>query len=89
MKKLIASVLVVTLLLTTGCTARFKRSMKSAYSNYSGGLDRTVTLYDHVGNKIQEWSGQIDLEQDDQEVWFDLNDKRTIIQGGIVVIQEN
>ena len=62
---------------------------KSVGSNMSGGLNRTVTLYDNVGNKIKSWHGKIDLESNDQEVFFDLNDKRVIIQGGIVVSEED
>ena len=51
--------------------------------------ERTVTLYDNAGNKLKSWHGKIDLESNDQEVFFDLNGKRVIIQGGIVVSEED
>lgn len=49
----------------------------------------TETLYDNTGKEIKSWHGKIDLESNDQEVFFDLNGKRVIIQGGIVVSEED
>lgn len=72
----------------SGCSS-CSRMTKSVNSNMSGGLNRTVTLYDNAGNKLKSWHGKIDLESNDQEVFFDLNDKRVIIQGGIVVSEED
>lgn len=86
---LIVSVLaIVTVCGLSGCSS-FSRNVKSVVSDYSGGLDRTVTLYDNAGNEIKSWHGKIDLESNDQEVFFDLNGKRVIIQGGIVVSEED
>lgn len=86
---LIVSVIaIVTVCGLAGCSS-FSRNVKSAVSDYSGGLNRTVTLYDNTGNKIKSWNGKIDLESNDQEVFFDLNGKRVIIQGGIVVSEED
>lgn len=51
-------------------------------------LDTTV-LYDNTGKEIKSWHGKIDLESNDQEVFFDLNGKRVIIQGGVVVSEED
>ena len=86
---LLLSVLaIVTVCGLAGCSS-FSRNVKSAVSDYSGGLNRTVTLYDNTGNEIKSWHGKIDLESNDQEVFFDLNGKRVIIQGGIVVSEEN
>lgn len=62
---------------------------KSVSSDFSGGMERTVTLYDNAGNELKRWHGKIDLESNDQEVFFDLNGKRVIIQGGIVVSEED
>ena len=72
----------------SGCSS-CSRSVKSISSDIDGGLDRTVTLYDNTGNEIKSWHGKIDLESNDQEVFFDLNGKRVIIQGGIVVSEED
>ena len=68
----------------------FQRSMKSAYSDYSGGLDRVVTVYDYNGNVLTTYEGKIDVEKADVsgKVKFDLNGKRTIVYGGIVIVQE-
>lgn len=73
----------------TGCSS-CSREIKSLSSDASGGLDRTVTLYDYQGDKLGEWSGKFDISEDDNEVYFDdANGKRVIIQGGIVVCEEN
>ena len=88
-KKIIAMILVlITILSLTGC-ASMRRDMKTISSDWSGGLNRTVTVYDYNGNPIQSWTGKIDLSESDNETWFDLDGKRTIIQGGIIIIQEN
>ena len=74
----------------SGCgSGIWSRDVKTIDSNMSGGLDRTVTLYDYDGNKIQDWNGTIDISYDDGQTLFDLNGKRTQIVGGIVVVQEN
>lgn len=86
---LVVSILaIVTVCGLTGCSS-CSRSVKSISSDIDGGLDRTVTLYDNTGNEIKSWHGKIDLESNDQEVFFDLNGKRVIIQGGIVVSEED
>ena len=73
----------------TGCSS-CSREIKSVSSDVSGGLDRTVTLYDYQGNVIDSWSGKFDISEDDNEIYFDdANGKRVIIQGGIVVCEEN
>lgn len=88
-KKIIAMILVlITILSLTGC-ASMQRDMKTISSDWSGGLNRTVTVYDYNGDPIQSWTGKIDLSESDNETWFDLDGKRIIIQGGIIIIQEN
>ena len=73
----------------TGC-ASCSRDMKSINSDISGGLDRTVTLYDYQGHVLGSWSGKFDISEDDNEIYFDDADgKRVIIPGGIVVCEEN
>ena len=88
-KKIIAMILVlITVLSLAGC-ASWQREMKTISSDLGGGLNRTVTVYDYNGNPIQSWTGKIDISESDNETWFDLDGKRTIIQGGIIIIQEN
>lgn len=73
----------------TGC-ASCSRNMKSLGSDFDGGLDRTVTLYDYNGNVLDQWSGKFDLSSSEEEIYFDdQNGKRVIIHGGIAVAEEN
>lgn len=73
----------------SGC-ASCSRTVKSVSSDVAGGLDRTVTLYDYNGEEIKSWSGKFDISEDDNEIYFDdANGKRVILQGGIVVCEEN
>lgn len=84
-----ATLAVWTLLGTTGC-ASCSRCSKSIGSDMDGGLDRTVTLYDYQGDVLDSWSGKFDVSERDNETYFDDADgKRVIIQGGIVVCEEN
>lgn len=73
----------------SGCSEQFQREMKTYQSNFSGGLNRTVTLYDYNGSEIKSWSGKFDVSESENEVYFDLNNKRVIIRGGIIVNEEN
>lgn len=89
MKKIVAIILVFIIVLSLcGCSS-WSRSWKSFRSDMSGGLNRTITVYDYNGNEIKSWAGKIDTSESADEVFFDLNGKRTIIHGGIVIIQEN
>lgn len=91
MKKVIilVSILLATICFITGC-ASLNRGFKTISSDFGGGLDRTVTLYDYNGEKIREWSGKFDISQEANEIFFDdQNGKRVIIHGGIVVAEEN
>ena len=72
-----------------GC-ASCSRDMKSLSSDVSGGIERTVTLYDYNGKEIKSWHGKFDIESNDQEIFFDDEQgKRVIIQGGIVMSEED
>ena len=70
-----------------GCES-CSREWKSIESDLGGGLHRKVTLYDYEGEKLREWEGTFDVSENDQECWFDLDGKRVIIQGGIIVNEE-
>ena len=68
--------------------AEFQRSWKSMKSNYTGGLNRCVIVYDYNGNELRRWEGKFDVSESENEVYFDYNDKRVIIHNGIVIDEE-
>lgn len=90
MKKTIF-ILLAALLVFTGCTEEQKRDIKSISSNWTGGLNRTVTLMDYQGDTLKQWHGKFDIRDvgSDNQIYFDLNGKRVWIQGGIVVSEED
>lgn len=89
MKKRIAvCALVLSGLMLTGC-ASMQRNAKSFASDLGGGLDRTVTVYSNTGEPIKSWTGKFDVSESENEVYFDIDGKRVIIQGGIVINEEN
>lgn len=89
-KKLVGLSLLALILVTllTGC-ASWDRGWKSITSDVSGGIDRTVTVYDYNGNPIKSWSGKFDMSNSENEIFFDINGKRIIIHNGIVIAEEN
>ena len=91
MKRYLSIILVVIMILAmcSGC-ASWQRGIKSIKSDMGNGLDRTVTVYDYNGQKIDSWSGKFDVSESENEVYFDdANGKRVIIHGGIVINEEN
>ena len=71
----------------TGCES-WQRFTKSVGSDFTGGLYRTVSVYDYNGGLIKEYEGKFDVSESKNEVYFDLNGKRVIIHGGIVINEE-
>ena len=89
MKRIVAGTLTFVLLVGSLCgCAGFQRSMKTIGSDITGGLDRTVTVYSYDGEKLGEWSGKFDVSSSEQETFFDVNGKRVILQGGIIINEE-
>jgi starvation-inducible outer membrane lipoprotein len=88
-KKIVAVALATTMLAGLSGCATWSRNIKSISSDLTGGLDRTVTAYDYSGNVIGQWSGKIDIENNESKVYFDLDGKRVIIYNAIVVTEEN
>ena len=92
MKKILLALTLVAMvgLTATSCTESQQREIKSITSNWTGGLNRTVTVYDYNGQKITSWSGQFDVKETDRNsVYFDTADgKRVIISGGIIINEE-
>ena len=65
------------------------RWLKDFTADVRGGLKRTVTVYSYSGAPIKQWQGKIDLSASTNEVNMIIdNDKRVIIQGGVVVVEE-
>lgn len=77
-------------LTTTSCTEAQRREIKSAKSNFTGGLNRTVTVYDYNGKEIKSWTGKFDVKEIySNGMYFDTEDgKRVIINGGIIINEE-
>lgn len=71
-------------------SASFQRTLKSMWSNYGGGIDRTVTVYDFNGNELRQYSGKFDIQESDTTVFFDdENGRRIKIYNAIVISEEN
>lgn len=70
-------------------SASIQRQIKSLNSDINGGLNRTVTVYDYIGEPIKSYTGKFDVSESENEVYFDLNGKRVIIHGGIVIDEES
>lgn len=68
----------------------FWKTVKDVDSELSGGLNRTLLVYDYNGDLIKTYTGKIDIEASDVsgKVKFDMDGKRTIIYGGIVIVDE-
>ena len=89
MKKMVIGIVSIIMALSMdGCESN-SREVKSTFSDLTGGLDRTVTVYDYNGEAIKSWTGHFDVSESESEVYFDLNGKRVIIHGGIVINEEN
>ena len=65
------------------------RLLKNLNADIKGGLQRVVTVYSYSGAPIRSWHGKIDLSSSTKEVNMIIdNDKRVIIQGGVVIVEE-
>lgn len=94
MKKIL--IVLAAMLLLTGCGESWKRTVKDIQSNYGGGINRAVTVFDYQGDTLARWTGKFDVQFDTSgagQVLFDrVNEKgerkRVVIQGGIVINEE-
>lgn len=65
------------------------RLFKDLSADIHGGLKRVVTVYSYSGAPIRSWQGKIDLSYSTKEVNMIIdNDKRVVIQGGVVIVEE-
>lgn len=86
---LIAIILVIGLLVLMFNGAGFQRTLKSFKSNYTGGLYRTVSVYDYNGNLLREYGpAMIDISESENETFFDYNGQRIVIHNAIVIVEE-
>ncbi|MCL1964778.1 MAG: hypothetical protein FWF69_06930 [Firmicutes bacterium] len=69
-----------------------KRAYKDQQSNFTGGIHRTLTIYDINGNVIKEYSGEFDVETTNERyiLFDDAEGKRHIIYNttGTVIVDE-
>lgn len=66
-----------------------KVTLRLIDSNRNNNLEKIVTVYDYNGGVIKQWKGKFNLQENDQEIYFDdQNGKRVIIHGGIVITEE-
>ena len=68
-----------------------KRAIKTQESNYSGGIKRSVQVYDINGELIKEYKGKFDIDYDDDRIIFDdeKGKRHTIFYTtGTVVVDE-
>lgn len=65
-----------------------KRFVKDTTTNINAGTERTATLYDYNGKVIKKWEGKIDMSESMTETYLLVGEKRVIIHGGIVVVEE-
>lgn len=48
-----------------------KRALKTQQSNFNGGIERRVLVYDVSGYIIADYQGKFDIEYDDDRILFD------------------
>lgn len=92
-KKIIIGILsmaLVAALVLSGCTESTKRSLKDTQSEWTGGLNRQVTVYAKDGTVIKTYEGKLDIEDTESgnKVKFDLNGKRVILYNATVIVEE-
>lgn len=73
-------------------TEKGQRALKDQESNFTGGISRTVEVYDINGNLIKSYEGKFDIETDkDNYILFDdENGQRHIIYftTGTIIVDE-
>ncbi len=89
-KKLVLSLGVVGAIALTGCTESMQRDFKSMASEYTGGLERTATVYSGSGEMIAQYNGRFDVQSSEygNKVLFDSDGKRVIIFNAVVIVEE-
>jgi hypothetical protein len=77
---IVSAILLGFMLWYFGGTEKGKRAMKPQESNFNGGIERTVKVYDIKGEIIAEYEGKFDVDYNESRIIFDdENGKRHII----------
>lgn len=90
--RVISVLVVIVVLVTAFGRESFRRYFKTLFSDFSGGLNRTVTVYDIDGNEIKSYTGKFDVDYNNDRIIFDdENGKRHMIfiKTGSITIDEN
>lgn len=89
MKKLL---IILTGLMVLGCTEDFNRKVKTAKSNWTGGLNRRIVLLNCQGDTLRVWEGKFDVGVDPNTgtFYWDLDNKRVMVDpgSGILINEE-
>lgn len=90
MKKIFGILAICSLFIMTSCTESAQRNIKSIKSEWTGGLNRRVEVYDYNGQLIKSWEGKFDVQETDRNsVYFDDSyGRRVIVHGGIIINEE-
>ena len=91
MKKLMAIISAAAIIASMAGCASWDRAMKNASSEWGNGLNRTVKVYDTVGNEIASYSGKFDIDYEAERILFDDDaGKRHVIyfKTGTVIVDE-
>ena len=84
-----ATAIVIGILVVLFGTQSGRRAVKTFFSDFGGGLNRTLVVYDYNGQEVKRYEGNMDIEYEDNRVLFDDADgKRHQIVGGIVIVDE-
>ena len=89
--KTLALVCAVVIMATLQSCESCSREMKSIRSDFHGGLERTAVLLDYEGDTLKVWRGKFDIRDSgsDNQIFFDIDEKRVWIQGGIFISEED
>jgi hypothetical protein len=83
----VAFITIISVLLTS-CES-CQRGLHSFRSHISGGLQRRVTLLDYNGDTLKVCEGKFDVQFTDRNsAYWDMDGKRVMISGGIIVNEE-
>ena len=92
MKKVINFIVALAIIIAattlTSCES-CSRELHTLQSDLGGGLDRRVVLMDYEGDTLKVWEGKFDVQFTERNsAYWDMNGKRVMIQGGIIVNEE-
>ena len=91
MKKILLLTILTLSLVLSGCGESFERVKKDFSSEYKGGLERIVTIYDINGNVLKEYSGKFDIEDREASIKFIVDGKVVIVHKSntnLIIIEE-